>query len=454
MTDRDKLPAKATTRYVVLPTEQSGSLVTRGLEALKAAHQGNARAMTPGSPAPSETPAPSPPHPSLDPEEAMFRHEAAMFQRRRNELAKATELENPVPNSPAPSAIPAASPPHPSLDPEEAIFRHASAALKRVAAEWQAKLAKAKELENPVPNSPAPSATPVANPPHPSLDPEEAVHRHFHAAVMELVAERKAKLAKATELENPVPNSLAPSEAPVPARLPWSQTNPDEAVVRHSGAMMKRLAAERFESSRPSPAAKVPFQPPSDVPQSGQEPMATQEPQSEASLRKSGDWPRVAISLASQMALSGAQRMLAMKTRQALSGAERTDAITQYRKAAEQGDAEAQYNLGEAYYEGDGGSQDYAQAVMWWLKAAEQGWAAAQYQLGCAYSAGEGVPKDYVKAHMWFSLESECAYAGGSRTFFSPSSYEQSKDIEKYMTLAQIAEAQRLAREWTESHAS
>jgi TPR repeat protein len=54
-----------------------------------------------------------------------------------------------------------------------------------------------------------------------------------------------------------------------------------------------------------------------------------------------------------------------------------------FRKAAEQGDAEAQYNLGNAYHYGRGVAQDYAEAVKWWRKATEQGSATAQYSLGC-----------------------------------------------------------------------
>lgn len=52
-----------------------------------------------------------------------------------------------------------------------------------------------------------------------------------------------------------------------------------------------------------------------------------------------------------------------------------------YREAAEQGDAEAQYNLGLCYYNGEGVQQDYTQAVHWWRKAAEQGNARAQEAL-------------------------------------------------------------------------
>ena len=57
-------------------------------------------------------------------------------------------------------------------------------------------------------------------------------------------------------------------------------------------------------------------------------------------------------------------------------------AVYWWRKAAEQGDAMAQYNLGHACFRGEGVPQDYTQAVYWWRKAAEQGDADAQFMLG------------------------------------------------------------------------
>ena len=62
-----------------------------------------------------------------------------------------------------------------------------------------------------------------------------------------------------------------------------------------------------------------------------------------------------------------------------------TDAVHEILIKAEQGDAEAQYNLGVSYYNGEGVAQDYAEAVKWWRKAAEQGYADAQYNLGLSY---------------------------------------------------------------------
>ena len=78
------------------------------------------------------------------------------------------------------------------------------------------------------------------------------------------------------------------------------------------------------------------------------------------------------------------------------------------RKAAEQGQADAQAYIGSCYYyQGNGVSQDYAQAVYWLRKAAEQGQAAAQYNLGFSYCQGDGVSQDYVQAVYWWRKAAE-----------------------------------------------
>ena len=75
-----------------------------------------------------------------------------------------------------------------------------------------------------------------------------------------------------------------------------------------------------------------------------------------------------------------------------------SEELQQFIKAARQGDAEAQYNLGVCYEYGKGVPQDDAQAAEWFKKAAEQGYAEAQCQLGFFYENGMGVPQDDVKA--------------------------------------------------------
>ena len=62
-------------------------------------------------------------------------------------------------------------------------------------------------------------------------------------------------------------------------------------------------------------------------------------------------------------------------------------------KAAEQGDAKAQVDLGICYCNGDGVPQDYTKAVKWFRKAAEQGNADGQYRLGVCCYGGMGVPE-------------------------------------------------------------
>ena len=115
------------------------------------------------------------------------------------------------------------------------------------------------------------------------------------------------------------------------------------------------------------------------------------------------------------------------------------EAMKWWRLAAEQGDAEAQHGLGDCYYGGKGVPKDYAEAVKWWRLAAEQRDATAQMCLGGCYYNGKGVPQDEVLAYMWYNL----AAASG---------FEAAKSLRELisvtMTPEQIAEAQKLSREW------
>ncbi len=114
-------------------------------------------------------------------------------------------------------------------------------------------------------------------------------------------------------------------------------------------------------------------------------------------------------------------------------------ALKEWRPLAEQGDANAQFNLGSMYEYGDGVPQDDTEAVRWYRLAAAQGYAYAQSLMGQMYDLGLGVPQDDVQAHMWLSL----AAAQGNEPA------RKLRDIlAEGMTPAQLAEAQRLAREW------
>ena len=83
------------------------------------------------------------------------------------------------------------------------------------------------------------------------------------------------------------------------------------------------------------------------------------------------------------------------------------EAINIWKPLAEQGHADAQYNLAVCYYNGTGVVQDYYAAVSWYRKAAEQGQANAQSRLGTCYGTGTGVAQDYYAAVSWFRKAAE-----------------------------------------------
>ena len=74
---------------------------------------------------------------------------------------------------------------------------------------------------------------------------------------------------------------------------------------------------------------------------------------------------------------------------------------------ANEGDACAQYNLGEMYHDGHGVEQSYEKAAEWYLKAAEQGYANAQYNLGLMYENGRSVKQSFEKAAEWYLKAAE-----------------------------------------------
>ena len=116
------------------------------------------------------------------------------------------------------------------------------------------------------------------------------------------------------------------------------------------------------------------------------------------------------------------------------------EAESWWQQLADRGDAWSQYALGVMYDNGERWPMGDAEAVVWYRRSADQGFVPAQYILGVKYDKGEGVTQDYIKAHMWFNLASSKGHeqARESRNF-----------VQSRMTPAQVAEAQRKAREWT-----
>ena len=112
------------------------------------------------------------------------------------------------------------------------------------------------------------------------------------------------------------------------------------------------------------------------------------------------------------------------------------ESFTWYHKAAKQGHAKAQHMLGLMYNHSIGVPFDVKESFKWYHKAAEQGNAEAQWYLGLMYRKGSGVPKDYVAAYAWYSLDKSNFMGEQSRA-----------KIAKEMTPEQIAKAKEMSKE-------
>src|SRR3984893_2135001 len=113
------------------------------------------------------------------------------------------------------------------------------------------------------------------------------------------------------------------------------------------------------------------------------------------------------------------------------------DAITWYRKAADQGLGVAQHFLGLAYVNGEGVRPDDAEAARWFARAAAQGFAQAKFMLGLMTLDGRGVPKDLVQGYAFMVMAGQ----GGVRS--------AARVVQKLaLTEAQRAEAKEIIDDW------
>jgi hypothetical protein len=120
-----------------------------------------------------------------------------------------------------------------------------------------------------------------------------------------------------------------------------------------------------------------------------------------------------------------------------------------FRKAADQGNAEAQASLGQLYVDGHGVPQDPAAAASWFRKAADQGSPRAQYDLGQIYKTGHKVPLDYGQAYFWLDLAAASS-SGPTQEKFARSRDEAAGKL----TPEQLVQAQDRASKWFATHAT
>lgn len=126
---------------------------------------------------------------------------------------------------------------------------------------------------------------------------------------------------------------------------------------------------------------------------------------------------------------------------------DQSEAMKWFRRAADQGDTTAQFYLGLMYATGQGVPQNFSEGARWYRLAAEAGHPQAQFNLGVMYFNGEGVQQSNVHAHMWFNLAAARFPASDRRSRERAAKVRDVMAIK--MTREEIAEAQKLAREWT-----
>ena len=100
------------------------------------------------------------------------------------------------------------------------------------------------------------------------------------------------------------------------------------------------------------------------------------------------------------------------------------------------------------YQAGRGVPRDDQLAVQWYRKAAEQGNATGQVNLGWMYKQGRGVPKNYVYAYMWMSIASEGLGVKGlvdrmlDETEITPSQIQKAKELARACELKQYKDCE------------
>ena len=114
-------------------------------------------------------------------------------------------------------------------------------------------------------------------------------------------------------------------------------------------------------------------------------------------------------------------------------------AVHEWRALANKDDPEAEFRLAGMYERGEGTPARLDQAASWYRKAAYQGHGQAQYAFGLLLEQGKGIAQDYVLAHVWLKL---------ATLTNEDKAHDQLEQLTAKMTPEQIAEAQRVVKEW------
>ena len=106
--------------------------------------------------------------------------------------------------------------------------------------------------------------------------------------------------------------------------------------------------------------------------------------------------------------------------------------LSRLRTKAEQGDTVSQFKLGNIYYNGKNVPINYTEALQWYKKAALQGHADAQFNLGLMYDKGHiGIPKNNENAYIWYKFASEQGNGDAKNNFTLIESLMSTSEIER-----------------------
>jgi TPR repeat protein len=131
------------------------------------------------------------------------------------------------------------------------------------------------------------------------------------------------------------------------------------------------------------------------------------------------------------------------KARAAIIRGDFPTAFREFKEDAEKGNPLAQAAVGVMLHIGQGVKQNLHEAFSWYRKAAENGYAAGQANVGIMYYKGAGVPQNDVQAYAWLDLAS---HTRGGRE------HNAKAHVAKYLSKAQLQEAQRLALEYRKKY--
>jgi hypothetical protein len=278
-----------------------------------------------------------------------------------------------------------------SADAERKAAAAALSAATRALTRARAELAR---LVEPAAAAPAPIAPPIqVEPPQPAPEPppEPVLSLPMAEVAPAPVAEVPAPAPPVEPAPAPQP-AEAVAESPPPAPSTRSSATPWIAGGAAMVATLSLIFLVAALGQRPAPAPINILHEPSVAPA----------PSGESS-------PSADTNTAPSKPIAGMVELEKANARAAIQQGDLAAAATWWKTAADQGDAEAEFQYGLATCLGHGVTENDVTAIYWFKKAADQGHVRAASWLGFEYDHGYGVPKDETQARAWY----EKAAAGG-----------------------------------------